>query len=172
MLKIVYVESLPILNGVITVGIGEMAFVKPPQKAVTYALGSCVAIVLLNERTHEGVLIHAMLPQPKDSECIDNIARYVSTSIPYALSKLKRSRGRIFAAIVGGARILRFNEDLNIGKRNVEIAKKLIHEGGAILVAEDTGGTNSRSVLFEPATATIYVSLPRLKRMRLEVMLR
>ncbi|OYT53184.1 MAG: hypothetical protein B6U76_08865 [Desulfurococcales archaeon ex4484_217_2] len=52
---------------------------------------------------------------------------------------------------------------MNIGDRNVKAAREVLREKGIPIVAEDVGGTVSRSVFFDLEAATIFVTSPRRK---------
>ena len=47
---------------IFTIGIGDLKVCKAPDVLVTYALGSCVGVCLLDPVTHVGGLSHIMLP--------------------------------------------------------------------------------------------------------------
>ena len=166
MLKIIRKDKYILNNDYLVVGIADLKISKNPHTLVTYALGSCVAIILHDPRRRMGALIHAMLPTP-GSNRIDNPAKYVSTAIPLALKKLVDRYGchiiDIESVIVGGARILNMGASINIGARNVEMARKVIREYGIRLVGEDVGGSHSRSVFYEISTGNVYVTSPKLR---------
>ena len=84
---------------------------KPGDVLVTYALGSCIAVVVFDPMAMVGGLLHFMLPdsnldKKKASECP---AMFADTGIPllfkscYALGAEKR---RMIVKIAGGASIL------------------------------------------------------------------
>ena len=149
----------------VVVGIGDYKVASNPHVLATYSLGSCVAVILYAPVKRIGALIHAMLPRPKTPNP-DNPAKYVETAIPMVLGRL-RIKGvdtkELEAAIIGGANILKTTGALAIGKRNVEAAKRILNMYRIKVVAEDTGGTRSRSVVFNLGNGELYVITPRHK---------
>lgn len=135
------------------------------QKLTTQALGSCVGVILYNPYLRIGGLAHCMLPEPRGK--VEAVGKYVSTAIPHMVRDL-RSVGcavnSLKAAIIGGARILRFSNPeydsviFNIGLRNARTAKRVLSELEIPIEVEDVGGTKGRSLLFNPETGEIFVS--------------
>lgn len=169
MIKLIRSFNYPNLNRPkVIVGIGDSRIASNPHVLITYSLGSCVAIILYEPYKKLASLIHALLPSPRRMP-VDNPYKYVETSIPETLNKLEKHGARkenIVAAVVGGASILKTTETLSIGKRNVETAKNTLKKLRIPIVAEDTGGTHSRTAIFDIATGTLYVVSPRLKLFR------
>ncbi len=165
MMMLVKVEKFFPNKQMITVSIGDYKIASNPKILATYALGSCVAIILYDRFERIGALIHAMLPEPKISRP-DNPMKYVRTSIPIVLSELIKkgaSKHRLISALIGGANVLKYASSMNIGDRNVKAAREVLREKGIPIVAEDVGGTVSRSVFFDLEAATIFVTSPRRK---------
>ena len=165
MMVIIKTDKYPdIARPKINVGIGDCKIASNPHILVTYSLGSCVAIVLYEPRIKTAALIHALLPEPKNS--CDNSYKYVKTAVPKAVEELENKgiqKRRLIASIVGGASILKSTMSMLIGKRNVETAKSMLKTHGIKLVAEDTGGSHSRSVYFDVATGKLFVIAPKFK---------
>ncbi len=163
MIKLVKLNKYFPKKQMIIVGIGDFKVASNPKILATYALGSCVAIILYNNFLRKGALIHAMLPAPRSSSP-DNPLKYVVTSVPLALSKLSEigvSKRNLVAALIGGANILRHSTMMNIGERNVKMAKEVLRKENIPIVAEDVGGFSSRSVFFDLEEAVIYVTSPK-----------
>jgi len=170
MLRIVKLDSpLNLTNKpIVTVGIADYKSARNPHVLATYALGSCVAVVLHDVMRSVGGLIHAMLPEPHDPANVDNPYRYVETGVRQAVKDLLRhvvSVKRLEAVIVGGANVLRNVSALNIGSRNVEKARNVLRELGVRLVGEDTGGTASRSVFYDITQGVVYVVSRRMRKL-------
>lgn len=136
----------------------------------TYALGSCVAIILYDSEKKVGALSHTMLPEPQvslDEGCqgpLKNPAKFVDTAIPAMLQEMRKlgaSQVRVVAKLVGGARMfpgIPSPESANIGERNADRARRTLVNLGVPLIAEDTGGTHGRSVLFNLKDGTVVIS--------------
>jgi chemotaxis protein CheD len=141
------------MNSVV-VGIAEFKFAEPPQKLVTYGLGSCVAIVLYCREAVIGSMAHVMLPlayRDLDSEAPGKFA----DSAIAAMVRQMEIRGivvsRMEAKIAGGADMFAGQiqgTGRRIGARNVLAARKALDNFGVRLVAQDVGGTVGRTVEF------------------------
>jgi chemotaxis protein CheD len=78
----------------------------------------------------------------------DTLARYTDVAIELMINKLLKkgsNRRNIQCKIVGGARI--YNDNLNIGQKNIQCAKEILKRENIKLAAEDTGGKSGRSIL-------------------------
>ena len=146
----------------LTIGIGDLKVCKKPDILVTYALGSCVGICLLDSTAGVGGLSHIMLP---DSTAGVNGAsapmRFADTAIPLLIremEKLGASRGRIRAKIAGGATMFAIaNDKFNIGDRNVAKVKEMLAKERIPILAEDTGADYGRTLFFYPETGVMEI---------------
>ncbi|MBP1563856.1 MAG: chemotaxis protein CheD [Oscillospiraceae bacterium] len=146
----------------LTIGIGDLKVCKKPDILVTYALGSCVGICLLDSTAGVGGLSHIMLP---DSTAGVNSAsapmRFADTAIPMLIremEKLGASRGRLRAKIAGGATMFAIaNDKFNIGDRNVAKVKEMLAKERIPILAEDTGADYGRTLFFYPETGVMEI---------------
>jgi len=131
----------------------------------TWALGSCLAIILFDPSRKIVALAHAMLPDPIAK--VDNPAKYVSTAIytmMHDLVKLGVKKDKLRAGLVGGAKILKFRWShsslplTQIGTRNIQRARRILMDLGIPIRVEDIGGTRSRNLVFFPLTGVVMVS--------------
>ncbi len=130
--------------------------------AIKTILGSCVAVGLWDPVQGVGGLNHFLLPYrarfgAPSSTRFGNVAMEELLS---GLLKLGARRSRLKAKVFGGARVLEaFKESNHLGKKNIEMAKTLLAQGGIPLVDLDVGGKRGRRVLFETATGAAKVVL-------------
>lgn len=148
---------------VVRVGIADMNIVKVPNTIRTSGLGSCVGVVLYDERKKVAGLLHVMLPDSSlDRSGKINEAKFADTGI-YALMELLKAEGvrpmSLKAKIVGGAQMFQFgsSDTIRIGPRNVEAVKNELKRLSIRLVAEDTGGSNGKTIEFDPETSMLSV---------------
>jgi chemotaxis protein CheD len=136
----------------LTVGIGEWKISDNPDDHIkTYALGSCVAVVILDVKQKIASMIHIALP---DSTIDDEKAKrlpgyFADTGLPLMIEELKKMgsvRANIRVKIIGGAAVMDDNGFFDIGKRNILAVKKILWKSSLGAVAEDTGGKISRTV--------------------------
>lgn len=146
----------------LTIGIADLKVCRVPDVLVTYALGSCVGICLLDSTAKVGGLSHIMLP---DSTAGVNGAaapmRFADTAIPLLIremEKLGASRGRLRAKIAGGATMFAIaNDKFNIGDRNVVKVKEMLAKERIPILAEDTGADYGRTLFFYPETGVMEI---------------
>ena len=137
----------------LTIGISDLKVCRPPDVLVTYALGSCVGICLLDSAAGVGGLSHIMLP---DSTQATNGA--ATPMLIREMVKLGASRNRIKAKIAGGAVMFATaSERFNIGERNIQAVKAALRREGIPIVAEDTGLNYGRTVFFYPETGIMEI---------------
>jgi chemotaxis protein CheD len=127
-------------------------------------IGSCVAITLYDRRNHRGGMAHATLPHRRQTAEKTNDATYVDSAIEAMLSELeglKSYKSDIECKIVGGSNMFPNMEPAmeDIGKKNVEYAKKKFKELQLPLVGESVGGVLGRSVEFCPTTGIVTVMI-------------
>ena len=127
-------------------------------------LGSCVAIVLYDEKSRVGGLAHVLLPDPAFSSSPDKLWRFATTAIPELVNEVVATgadRERINARLVGGACMF---QDLmpkngpHIGQRNVVAARATLRHDGIVIVGEEIGGDFGRSVDFDLESGQVHVS--------------
>ena len=135
---------------------------KPGDVLVTYALGSCIAVVVFDPMAMVGGLLHFMLPdsnldKKKASECP---AMFADTGIPllfkscYALGAEKR---RMIVKIAGGASILNDGDYFRIGQKNITAVRKIFWKNNVMVDSEDTGQNYNRTVRLQIADGNCFV---------------
>lgn len=146
----------------ITIGIGDLKVCRIPDVLITYALGSCVGICLLDSAVGVGGLSHIMLP---DSTAGVNGAktpmRFADTAIPMLIKQMESlgaSKARMKAKIAGGATMFTTASDkFNIGERNIAAVKHILMMNHIPILAEDTGLDYGRTQLFYPETGIMEI---------------
>jgi len=152
--------------GKLVVGISDLKIALPPDDLITYALGSCVGICLLDATTHVGGLAHIMLPEAKVAPADSNIAKFADTAIPELIKQMEKRgaiRGRMKAKIAGGAKMFAVagsggNSAMwQIGERNVASVKAMLQRFSIPIMAQDILLDYGRTVEFHPATGVMTV---------------
>ncbi|SER53214.1 chemotaxis protein CheD [Psychrobacillus sp. OK032] len=149
---------------VVKVGIADMNTVKMPDTIRTSGLGSCVGVVLYDERSQIAGLVHVMLPDSSlgRTETI-NVAKFADTGIPAMIEQLKLEGVQPFrlrAKIAGGAQMFQFTsgkDTMRIGPRNVEAVKEYLKKYSIPIISEDTGGSSGRTIEFNPANNLLNI---------------
>ena len=152
----------------VTVGISDLKLAAPPDTLITYALGSCVGICLLDPIMKVGGLSHIMLPSSASSPNDRNVMKFADTAIPDLVRKMEQrgaARARMKAKIAGGAQMFgppgggsdNTKELWQIGERNVKAVIAILQKMNIPLLAKDVLSNYGRTVLFDPATGIMTV---------------
>ena len=148
--------------GSFTVGISDLKVCKSPDVLVTYALGSCVGICMIDETAGIGGLSHIMLPDSTQSaNGKDMPMRFADTAIPMLIDKmvsLGARKASLKAKIAGGAVMFATTNDrFNIGERNIAAVTDALRKAGVPIIARDVGLNYGRTVFFYPETGIMEV---------------
>ena len=121
-----------------------------------HGLGSCVAFILFDAKARVGGLAHVLLPGPRPAADTthDLPAKYGTTALDALMKEmveLGARPGGVAAALVGGARLFQSEVDLDqgVGMRNVEAIRSILSRHSLPLVADETGGEQGRTVIFD-----------------------
>jgi chemotaxis protein CheD len=130
---------------------------------VTYALGSCIAIMVYDPVRRAGGMIHYMLPLSETSpeKAEKRPAMFADTGIPLlfrAMSDMGCKKGELIVKVAGGGSLYRDDRAFAVGQRNYIILRKIFHKAGVIITAEDVGGTKSRTTRLYIANGRCTVS--------------
>lgn len=138
---------------VITIGISDMNVVKGTDSIITYALGSCVGIALYDNVRKIAGLAHIMMPSSADLRGgAVNPMKYVDTAVPELLRRMTRIGAmqiNITAKVAGGAQMFSMegaSHQFNIGERNIQASKEILHKLGLRIVGHDVGANYGRTV--------------------------
>lgn len=149
---------------IVKVGIADMNIAKAPDKIRTSGLGSCVGVVLYDERSTTVGMVHVMLPDSSLGRTeVINIAKFADTGITAMVEQLKIEGiqpYKLKAKIAGGAQMFQFSstrDTMRIGPRNVEAVKEYLKKYSIPIVAEDTGGNSGRTIEFDPTTKLLNI---------------
>ncbi len=137
---------------VFTVGIGEWTVASGPEDLIkTYALGSCIAVIITDVKIGVTGLIHIALPEAAiDPEKAKRQPGYFADSgLPLMIEEMKSkgaARQHVRVKLAGGAAVMDSMGIFDIGKRNLLAAKRILWKSSLGAIAEDTGGEISRTV--------------------------
>ena len=145
----------------LVIGVGDGKLGKfPTEYLVTFALGSCIAVMCYDWKLKIGGLVHIMLPDSSiDKEkAARNPYVFADTGIPAMFKKLCEagsSPRSIRSCIAGGAKMLEHSSHFEIGKKNHLAVKRAFWQLGAFIDREDVGGAESRSVRLDLRTGQV-----------------
>lgn len=145
----------------IIVGISDQKLCKSPDVLVTYALGSCVGICMIDKALGIAGLAHIMLPDSSAIPNDHNKFKFADTGIRLLYENMIKSgaaASRITAKIAGGANMFATTSPaMSIGDRNVEATKKMLAKLGVPIIASDTGLNYGRTVSFNAADGSLEI---------------
>ncbi len=131
----------------------------------TYALGSCVGVIVYDPVAHAGGILHLMLPESNISpdKAAKQPAMFADTGLPLLFKSLlgiraERERLRIFLA--GGASVLNGADPFKIGERNCVSVLRYLKTNGYPIAGQDIGGNVNRTVHLEIGTGRVSMKLP------------
>lgn len=147
----------------IKVGMADLSICISPDAITTLGLGSCVGIAIRDPMTKIGGLAHIMLPDSTQIRNNSNIPKFADTGINELVKRMVEKgakQSRMVAKIAGGAQMFAFqnkSEMVRIGDRNVEATKKKLAELKIPILAEDTGDSYGRTVIFYPESGDFVI---------------
>ncbi len=151
----------------IILGVGDLgASNKAGQVIKTYALGSCVALILYDVRQKTAGMVHIALPDSSinKNRAITKPGYFADTGVPSLLALMSRLRGgenkKLVAKLAGGANIMDAEGTFSIGTRNVTAANEILTALGLTPICQDVGGQISRTVSIEVDTGKVTLSTP------------
>lgn len=158
----------PAATKLLVVGMADLKLTRDPgETLVTYALGSCIGLVIYDPVAKVAGMLHAMLPQSSidPAKAQAQPAVFVDTGVPQLFLesyKLGAKKERLVVKVAGGACTHGDPEKdmFQIGKRNVLMLKKLLWNNNVPLAATDVAGTESRTIFLDLETGKLRVRTP------------
>lgn len=130
---------------------------------VTFGLGSCVAIMLIDATVPAAAMAHVLLPSKSLARDTSNAAKFPETAVPLLVERLKALGAeprRLVAKLAGGASMfsaLLTPGTIQMGERNVVAARNALRAAGIPVVKEAVGGSVGRTVRLDVATGTAEI---------------
>jgi len=139
----------------------------PGERLITYALGSCLGIVVYDPVVSVAGMLHVMLPTGTidEAKMRDKPAMFVDSGVPMLFKecyKFGAKKERMQVKVAGGAHSGASEEDdrFQIGKRNMIALRKLLWKNGVLVHAHDTGGVQtSRTMWVDVATGEVTLKI-------------
>jgi chemotaxis protein CheD len=151
---------------VVRVGVGDLyASARPAEILTSYALGSCVGVVVHDRVATIGGLAHVQLPEcrrPQSQEA-DGIFAYADYAVPELLSRvysMGATRQRLRVVLVGGALLADPDAYFQVGRKNVLAVRRHLWAHGLIPAREDVGANYWRTLHVHIGSGRILVTSP------------
>ena len=151
------------------VGIGEMIISNNMEDTIkTFALASCIGVVVYSSFRKVGGMIHIALPKPTFSvEKAIRSCYYASTGIPLLINKMLQDygclKGELRIRLYGGASSIRSNDIFKVGRKNIEASKNNLSEMNLKFDDKETGKRVSRTIELDVFTGQVMISYQQIK---------
>ena len=151
--------------GKIVVGIADIKVSNNPEDTlITYALGSCIGVIVYDPVVKVGGLLHFMLPESKvnPQRAKENPYMFADTGVPLLFKtcyKYGAKKRRMIVKVAGGAEIMDEARYFNIGKKNYAVLRKIFWRNGVLIRAEDVGGMVNRTVELDIVTGEVRLKI-------------
>jgi chemotaxis protein CheD len=144
----------------VVVGLGEAKALKDEpgldDALVAYGLGSCVALCLWDPATRVAGMAHVVLPGADPTGAPN--PKFAGSALPALIARMQargagRDPRRFIARLAGGAQVLMLGgvgSLLRVGEQNARATQEALAASGVTLQAHDLGGSQGRSVWFDP----------------------
>ena len=155
------VSTRPVIIGMADIKVSD----NPDETLITYALGSCLGIVVHDPIAKVAGLLHVMLPssQIDDAKARAQPAMFVDSGVPLLFKECYRvgaRKERMTVSVAGGSFSGRADSEdtFQIGKRNMLTLRKLLWKNGVLIHADDTGGVGqSRTMSVNVSTGLVQL---------------
>jgi chemotaxis protein CheD len=150
-------------SNLITIDISALAVSDDPNATlVTYALGSCIAVMLHDPKRLVAGLIHYMLPlsSVNRDKAKTKPAMFADTGIPLLFQTMYEfgcKKEDLVVKVAGGGALYDDKGTFNIGKRNYTVLRKMFWKNQVLITAEDVGGAKSRTTYLHTGSGRVLV---------------
>ena len=131
----------------------------------TFALGSCVAVILLDPTRRAVGMAHIALPKSKTNpeRAKAKPGYFADTGLALLFEEMAKlgchPKGRgMVVKLAGGAKVLDMDSKFDIGNKNSLAVKKHLWKLGLGPVSEDIGGSHSRTVELDTDSGRVRLS--------------
>jgi len=132
----------------ISVGLGEYAISDDQNETlITYALGSCIAVIIYHPKTKYTAMAHIVLPKGKHESKPGFFAEEMMPKlINFFVIEKKINKDELVIHLIGGATSLNRKDIFMIGEKNLGKISSILKKNGLSATKNDTGGNLSRTV--------------------------
>jgi chemotaxis protein CheD len=141
------------------VGMGELEVLQGAGVLRTL-LGSCIGLVLHDQRKKIGGLAHIVLPEGSESSSLPG--KYANTAVPELIRRIEQSGGRLrdlAAKFAGGSNMFATGNANAIGDLNIAKVDSLLAALGIPVLARHCGGKQGRRMAFDVETGKVTVEI-------------
>jgi chemotaxis protein CheD len=149
----------------LVVGVGDLVTTADADlQLVTYALGSCLGVVVHDPVARVGGMLHVMLPDSSldAHKAASQPAMFVDTGVPrlfHEAYRLGAVKERLVVKVAGGATAQGQSDLFEIGKRNMIALRKILWQNGVMITRHDVGGGSSRTMTLDIRTGDVTLRI-------------
>jgi chemotaxis protein CheD len=137
----------------------------PNDALIVYGIGSTLAVILYDEESKTGGIVHFMLPNSATGlqRTKDYLAMYADSGILQLVKscvELGARKDALSARLAGGALMLGKGISQSISDGNLSAARNILSKMGIKVTAENTGGNHMRTVRLDISTGKVYLKRP------------
>jgi len=132
--------------------------------ALRTLLGSCIGVVISDQRLKLIGLAHVVMPDSKGRT--DSLGKFADTAVPELIRQIKILAGReqlsLIAKIAGGANMFSItssNQLGTIGEQNLEAVKASLSRLNIPITGAHVGGSAGRRMVVDAATGRVEVQV-------------
>ena len=153
------------------IGIGEYVISSNEEDLIkTYALGSCVGLVVYNPIAKILGMVHIALPDSiinRDNKNIFLPGYFANTAVPLLFNKVlggyNSNSNACRVSLYGGAYSINSNDVFKIGISNVEKIQKILIDNNISFDNINTGGYISRTIKADVRTGSVLIKTQPIK---------
>jgi chemotaxis protein CheD len=144
-------------------GMGEYVVSDRAEDVIrTFALASCVAVTAYSSVKRAAGMVHVVLPTPlDDKDRVTRPAYFAETGIPLLISAMCRKYGcrkeELVIQMYGGADSPQNQDIYNVGRKNIDAAKRALALLGLTARKSDLRGSQSRTITLDVRTGRVEV---------------
>lgn len=139
---------------IISVIQGEFAVSADPAVAMSTVLGSCISACVYDPVKRVGGMNHFLLPEAQTGDGQNvKYGAFLMELLINDLLKIGAQRHNLRAKLLGGAKMSQYLGD--IGEKNMQFARRYLHNEGIPLDRESLGGARARRIHFYPTTGKV-----------------
>lgn len=134
----------------------------PQDTLLTYALGSCIGVMLYDGLSKVAGMLHFQLPSALEnpSRAAEYPAMFADSGMALILEQMQRlgaNNRRLCVKLAGGAEMLNDAKIFNIGRRNHAAIRKCLWKCGLLIDSEAVGGRLPRTVSMDVVDGAITI---------------
>jgi chemotaxis protein CheD len=125
------------------------------------AIGSCIAVMMIDESRHSGGIAHVMLPGRAERNKQDRRFRYAENAVEELIRQMKdlgSPQSELIAVLSGGGNVLRRPDD-TICAMNINSVLAVLKRLGVPVAASSLGGTERRKVRLDLSARRAFQAL-------------